>query len=159
MTNRPALELRALRLLLPLALACYVAGIYLPIMTLTKFYFIENSFSILSGLTDLYTQERYALVALIALLSLVLPLLKLLLLARVLYSAAPVGDTWQKGLNLVHSIGRWAMLDVLVVAVLLVSVKLGALASVALHSGLYWFAACVLLTMWISQRAGAALAK
>ena len=47
------------------------------------------------------------------------------------------------------------MLEVFVVALLLVSVKLGALAKVTVHYGVYTFASSVILTMlasfWIEQ--------
>ena len=44
------------------------------------------------------------------------------------------------------------MLDVFVVAVLVVVVKLGAIASVQMEPGLYAFAGSVLLTMYITAR-------
>ncbi|MBL6999233.1 MAG: paraquat-inducible protein A, partial [Gammaproteobacteria bacterium] len=44
------------------------------------------------------------------------------------------------------------MLDVMVVAILIVTVKLGTIASVEIHYGLYLFAAAVLLIMFITQR-------
>ena len=43
------------------------------------------------------------------------------------------------------------MLDVFVAAVLIASVKLGSLASIELHFGLYCFAASVLLIMLATQ--------
>ena len=54
-------------------------------------------------------------------------------------------------LNLMHDYGRWAMLDVMVVAMLIVTVKLGAIASIQIHPGLYVFGAAVLLIMLITQ--------
>jgi paraquat-inducible protein A len=51
-----------------------------------------------------------------------------------------------------HEYGRWAMLDVMVVAVLIVTVKLGALASIEIHNGLYIFGLAVVLIMFITQQ-------
>ena len=51
-----------------------------------------------------------------------------------------------------HDYGRWAMLDVMVVAMLIVSVKLGAIASIQIHAGLYVFGGAVLLIMLITQQ-------
>jgi paraquat-inducible protein A len=48
--------------------------------------------------------------------------------------------------------GRWAMLDVLVVAILVVSVKLGALATVEVHIGLCFVGASILLSMYLTER-------
>lgn len=55
-------------------------------------------------------------------------------------------------LHLMHEYGRWAMLDVMVVAVLIVTVKLGAIASVEVHYGLFVFGAAVLLIMFITNK-------
>jgi paraquat-inducible protein A len=49
-----------------------------------------------------------------------------------------------------HRYGRWAMLDVMVVAVLIMTVKLGAIASIQVHYGLYVFGAAVLIIMLIT---------
>jgi paraquat-inducible protein A len=51
-----------------------------------------------------------------------------------------------------HLYGKWSMLDVFVVAVLVVTVKLGAIANVEMHYGLYFFSAAVILTMIITAR-------
>ena len=55
-------------------------------------------------------------------------------------------------LHLMHDYGRWAMLDVMVVAVLIVTVKLGAIASIKVHLGLYVFGAAALLIMLITHK-------
>ncbi|EGG94777.1 Paraquat-inducible protein A [gamma proteobacterium IMCC1989] len=52
-----------------------------------------------------------------------------------------------------HDYGRWAMLDVMVVAVLIVASKLSVLASVEVHVGLYVFGLSVILVMLLTQRA------
>jgi paraquat-inducible protein A len=51
-----------------------------------------------------------------------------------------------------HDYGRWGMLDVMVVAVMIVVVKLDVIAEVEIHTGLYLFAAAVLLIMYITHR-------
>ena len=56
-----------------------------------------------------------------------------------------------KLLSLIHDYGRWAMLDVMVVAMLIVTVKIGAIASIQIHPGLYVFGAAVLLIMLTTQ--------
>ena len=55
-------------------------------------------------------------------------------------------------LHLMHEYGRWAMLDVMVVAVLIVTVKLGAIASVQVHYGLFVFGTAVVLIMLITKQ-------
>ena len=60
------------------------------------------------------------------------------------------GSFLDKTLHVIETLGKWSMLDVFVVALLLVSVKLGVLAKVEVHYGLYVFATSVLLTMGLS---------
>jgi paraquat-inducible protein A len=44
------------------------------------------------------------------------------------------------------------MLDVMVVAVMIVTIKLGVVAQIEIHPGLYLFGAAVLLIMYITHR-------
>ncbi|MEW8091194.1 MAG: paraquat-inducible protein A, partial [Candidatus Thiodiazotropha endolucinida] len=55
-------------------------------------------------------------------------------------------------LRMMHDYGRWGMLDVMVVAVMIVTVKLDVIAEIELHAGLYLFAAAVLLIMYVTHR-------
>ena len=48
-------------------------------------------------------------------------------------------------------LGKWSMLDVFVVAILIVLVKIGPLAKVEAQRGLYWFAGAILLSMITSM--------
>jgi paraquat-inducible protein A len=59
-----------------------------------------------------------------------------------------------KHLKWLATYSKWSMLDVFVVALLVVSVKLGALAQVNVELGIYAFAASVFLTMLVSNWMG-----
>ncbi len=152
------IEINFLKLFLALAFTLLIAGIFTPVMTITKLLFLENSFSIVSGLADLFSQQHYFLFILISLLSIALPIIKIFLLAWALQSNKQ-RQQLDKLINLIHNYGRWAMLDVFVVALLMVAVKLGAIASVEVHNGLYWFATAVLITMYVTHRTVALLQK
>lgn len=149
--KRHLIEIKLLRILLLTAFILLISGVITPVMTITKLVFMENSFSILSGLRDLFIQQQYMLFLLILILSIILPFIKILLLAWALQVKNNEGKL-KKLIEMIHHYGRWAMLDVLVVALLLVAVKLGAIASVEIHLGLYYFAAAVLITMWVTHR-------
>ncbi|VAW91329.1 Paraquat-inducible protein A [hydrothermal vent metagenome] len=120
-------------------------------MTMSKFYFIDNSFSIISGVYELYLNEQYLLFLIITAFSIALPLLKVYVLFRVVGNHATEPKTLKRYMHLMHEYGRWAMLDVMVVAVLIVTVKLGAVASIEVHYGLYVFGTAVLLLMLITK--------
>jgi paraquat-inducible protein A len=132
-----------------LALALLAAGLLLPIITLEKFLLVRNEVSIIEGTWRLLAQGHLLLFVIIATFSILLPLVKLVLILGVL-TRRRHGALLRGTLELVHRFGRWSMLDVFVVALLVVSVKLGAIAEVTTHYGLYAFAAAVLLTMVVT---------
>lgn len=145
------LSAQTLRWLLLLASALLIAGFVTPIMTITQFVFLSHSFSILSGVWQLWQQGHFTLFILIGVFSILLPIAKVLLLFRMLHPDAEHPEYRRKLLRLMHDYGRWAMLDVMVVAMLIVSVKLGAIATIQVHVGLYIFGGAVLLIMLITQ--------
>ena len=140
----------AINLLLLVALACLVVGVSAPLLTLEKMYFFENTVSLLSTIKGLYLQQEWFLFYVIAIFSLCIPAIKIASLILITNMQFEQGSFLDKTLQLIETFGKWSMLDVFVVALLLVSVKLGVLAKVDVHYGLYVFASSVLLTMSIS---------
>jgi len=141
-----------LRWLLIVSTLLLIAGFIFPMMTLTKFILFSNSFSIISGIWQLLLEGKVFLFIIICSFSIVLPLAKIILLFKLLSSNARHPEQYKKLLQLMHDYGRWAMLDVMVVAILIVTVKLGAIASIEVHAGLYIFGLAVLLIMFITQQ-------
>lgn len=140
-------------ILLVVATGLLLTGLVMPLMTIKKLVFLRNSFSVVSGIYDLWASGKYFLGIIIALFSVVLPLVKIGLLFTFVFRRYKKLPYNHKIITLIHDYGRWAMLDVFVVAVLIVTVKLGAVASVEIHPGLYIFGAAVLLIMFITDRA------
>jgi len=135
-------------LLLLAATLAFGVGIWAPMLTLTKMVLIHNTFSIVSGIWQLYLEGEYALFGLLGVFTIVLPVVKLALL---FYAWNRPRSAQQRPLYWMEVVGKWSMLDVFVVAVLIMSVKLGPLATMDLHYGLYMFSASVLLIMLASQ--------
>ena len=133
-----------------LALAALVIGVSAPLLTLEKMYFFENTVSLLSTIKGLYIQKEWFLFTVIAVFSLCIPVIKIAGLVLILNVEYQKNSFLDKTLHVIEIVGKWSMLDVFVVALLLVSVKLGVLAKVDVHYGLYAFTASVLLTMSIS---------
>ena len=143
------------RLLLCAFIAAFVLfglGLILPMMTLAKFFVLKNTVSVLSSIFTLLTSGSWFLFLLIFSFSVVMPLLKLRLIYILIKAKGRINKTTKRWLHMMHEYGRWGMLDVFVVAVILVAVKLGALATVQVHSGLYCFGAAVLLMMVLTHR-------
>ena len=145
-------QARRLRVVLGITLLFLFVGLVSPIITLKKFVLIENTFSVLGGAIELLKEGRYFLFLVITGFSVVLPLLKIGVLFRLLAIEADKTHHLDKYLHWMHLYGKWSMLDVFIVAVLVVSVKLGVIASVEVRYGLYAFAVAVILTMYVTAK-------
>ena len=126
-------------------------GMVLPIMTIKTLVFMRHSFSVVSGIIDLFKGGKFALFFIVLVFSIIFPVLKLTFLTAIVVGWRKHKPSTQRYLALLHDYGRWAMLDVFVVAVLVVALKLGSIANVKIHYGLYVFSIAVLLTMWITH--------
>ena len=136
------------------ALLLLVIGLFAPMMTLTKFHFLKNEVSIYTGLIGLFEEGEYALFAIILIFSICFPLAKIFSLAYVWYGES-AAERRKTLLHRIETLGRWSMLDVFVVAMLVVMIKLGVFANVEIHAGIYFFAASVLASMaasWLMNR-------
>lgn len=148
----PPGKARQLRVLLVIASLLFTVGIYLPMLTISKFWVVQNSLSVLTGVLELFRNGQLLLGFVVAGFSILLPILKIGVLFQLSSPVLTDSPRIQRYLHLMHSYGRWAMLDVLVVAILIVTVKLGAIASIEVHSGLYAFGASVLMIMLITSQ-------
>lgn len=142
-----------LRILIVLAAGLFLVGLVSPMLTISKFIVVSNTFSVISGIQELWRGGRYFLFFLVGGFSVLLPLFKLYVLFRLTGRFDSEPGRLRRYLHLMHDYGRWAMLDVMVVAILIVTVKLGVVASIEVHYGLYLFGSAVLLmsglTHWI----------
>ncbi len=139
-----------INVLLLCSLVALVVGVIAPLLTLQKLYFIENTISLISTIQTLYNDNDWLLFILITVFSLCIPVIKIVSLLLITNVDFKKGSFLDKTLTVIETLGKWSMLDVFVVALLLVSVKLGALAKVEVHYGLYVFAFSVILTMGLS---------
>lgn len=154
--RRPGLGLAVnIGLLVSLGLLLY--GLQAPILTLEKFYFFSNTVSLLSALQTLANEAEWGLFALVGSFSVAFPVLKLIALFLIWNFDPSQGERHRHHLDWLAVYSKWSMLDVFVVALLVVSIKLGALAEAHVGIGIYAFAASVVLSMllsnWISRHA------
>lgn len=145
-------QARLLIVILLITISLLAVGMVAPIITLNKFVLIENTFSILSGTVELLKEGKVFLFIVITGFSIVLPLLKIAILFMLVSVKNNKTAHINRYLHWMHQFGKWSMLDVFVVAVLVVTVKLGAIASVEARYGLYAFTAAVILTMFVTSR-------
>ena len=145
-------ESRQVTYLAGLATLLLAVGVFAPIITLEKLLVVRNTFSIVSGVVGLLKDGQVFLFLLVGGFSVGLPIAKLAMVLRMLHIELHQDTRLRKYIRWMHTYGRWSMLDVFVVAILVVSVKLGALARVQMHYGVYVFAGAVVLTMLATAR-------
>lgn len=109
----------------------------------------ESAYSAWSGVVALWEQNELALAAVLFVFCIVFPLVKLTVLA-VIWFVQLADEDRKKLLHWLEVLGKWSMLDVFVVAILIVLVKLGPLAQVEPRAGVYVFAAAILLSMFLT---------
>jgi len=132
------------------ALVLLIIGLFAPMMTLKKFLFLKNEVSIYTGMIGLFEEGQYVLFAIILIFSVCFPLVKIFSLAY-LWHVETAAERRKRLLRRIEALGRWSMLDVFVVALLVVTIELGILADVEVHAGIYFFAASVLASMAASM--------
>lgn len=132
------------------AIICYVPANLLPIMTVTSLGRTQSD-TIYSGVVFLLTHGMWPLAVVVFVASIFVPLLKLLILVFLLVSVQ-ARSAWRprdrtRLYRVTEAIGRWSMVDVYVVTILVALVKLGNLASVQAEAGAVFFCAVVIMTM------------
>jgi paraquat-inducible protein A len=129
------------------ASVCLVLGLTLPIVRLTRFYVWTDVHSMISIVTELYNAHEIFLAGVICLFSVIFPFTKLIYLLA-LYSARHMNSPNQgRFLRRLAWLGKWSMLDVLVLALVIFYAKSTQVADAMSMPGIYMFAAAVVLTM------------
>jgi paraquat-inducible protein A len=148
--TRSLRQLYPRRLLVPAALlgsfALLLTAFCLPLMYTQQLVFWDSEYSVWTGVVALWHQGEYALAAILFFFSMVFPIAKLLTLTG-LWLVRLTDEQRAKLLHWLSVMGKWSMLDVFVVAILIVLVKLGPLARVEPRAGVYVFAAAIAASM------------
>lgn len=140
--------------LLVAAAICYVPANVYPIMAVTSFGKTQAD-TILSGVIYLFVHGMWPLALIVFVASVVVPVLKLSGLTALVISVQRKSQ-WRpreraRLYRIVEVVGRWSMVDVYVVTILVALVHLGSLASVEAEIGSFFFGAVVVLTLLASQ--------
>jgi len=132
--------------LLSAAAVLLALGLALPIVEVERLLVFEERASLLRLVYELLAQGEILLGAVVAVFSVAFPVFKLGLLIK-LCVRPPVAEAARRALAWIDRLGRWSMLDVLVVALVVFSVKTSGWATAASQPALYCFTAAVLLKM------------
>ena len=135
------------------AIVLYAPANIYPIMTVSNFGRGEPD-TILSGAAKLLESGMWPLALLVFVASIVIPILKILIIAYLLISVQRGSVSNRIGrmrlYRLVEFVGRWSMVDVFMVSILIALVRLGNFAVIDPGAGAMAFAAVVVLTMLAS---------
>jgi len=140
--------------LLITAMILYIPANLLPMMN-TSSLFGSESDTIMSGVVYFWTSGSWYLALIIFTASIMVPLLKMIALVLLLVTVQR-RSRWQqqqraKLYRLVEFLGRWSMLDVYVVAIIVTLVQLQALATITPGAGAIAFGGVVVLTMFAAM--------
>jgi paraquat-inducible protein A len=141
------------------AVACLVLGLTQPVIKLTHLYFWSDTHSILSILAALWTGGEFFLAAVIFLFSIVVPALKLIYIATAGTLSAIDPALRRRWFKRIGRLGKWSMLDVLVLALLVFYARAAQFGDAITLPGVYFFAASVFLTMIAYSLTGAPQAE
>jgi paraquat-inducible protein A len=136
------------------AAICYVPANMLPIMKVTSLGNAQAD-TILSGVIYLLVHGMWPLALVVFIASVFVPLAKLIILVYLLISVQrrsqwrPVDRT--RLYRLIEAVGRWSMVDIYVVTIMVALVKLGNLASIEAQAGAIFFGAVVVITIFAAM--------
>ena len=136
------------------AMILYVPANTLPIMDTSSLFGTQRD-TILSGVAFLWSSGSFVLAGLVFFASIVVPLAKMIALA-VLAMSVQMRSRWQphartRMYRVIEFIGRWSMLDIYVVTILVALVQVSTLATIHAGPGAAAFGAVVVLTLFAAE--------
>ena len=147
--RRPNSLIRTWALLITAAIL-YIPANLLPIMTVNSLGQGDPS-TIMSGVIQLVQHGMFPIAAVVFIASILVPTFKLVGIGLLLFSVQrhqPLSAQQRIVMyRFIEFIGRWSMLDIFVIAILVALVNFGRLASIEANLGAAAFASVVILTM------------
>ena len=132
------------------ALVCFFAGIFLPFTAVTKLWLFDNQISVVHGLKVFWNAGELFLFLILLVFTICFPLVKINALIALWLYPGLTADQAKAFYKFVSHLGKWSMLDVFVVAILVLTLKSSSLASIRVGSGFFLFFISVMLTQFSS---------
>jgi len=136
------------------AALCYVPANVLPVMMVTSLGQVQSD-TIMSGVIYFLTHGMWPLAVIVFVASVFVPVLKLAILGFLLVSVQR-GSSWRpvertRMYRITEAIGRWSMVDIFAISILVALVRLGNLATIEAGPGAVFFGAVVVSTMLAAE--------
>lgn len=141
-------------LMLLLAFALLLAGLFRPFTQVTKLWLFDDDVSVYSGLITLFQERELFLFGILLIFTILFPLVKIGALLAIWLTPGLRIQQMARVYAVVSNLSKWSMLDVFVVAVLVVLIRSGGVASIKAQDGLLLFCASVVLTQIASEWTG-----
>ena len=138
--------------LLIISASLLLAGMLLPMFSFHKFYFFNDEFSLVGGVVYLLSIGKLYLFLFIFLFSIAAPIYKTYLAMLLVTKRVTDQDERLNTVKRLALMSKWSMADVFVISVLAATVKLGTVASIEIHSGLFVFGLGVVTSMLLVQK-------
>jgi len=101
------------RVFLGISITFFCLGIFLPMFTLQKFFIINDTFSLIGGVTELFKKSEYLLAAVIFAFSVLTPIIKFALSWLVLSIDEVQQDKRLFAVRKLATICKWSMAELL----------------------------------------------
>ncbi len=141
--------------LMSAAAALYIPSHLLPIMTVVELGEVTNH-TIIGGMTTFWETGAYPIAIVIFIASILIPLLKIAALTWLCSAATgkahPSPETLGRVYLVTELLGRWSMIDIFVVGIMVSVMQLGNYMTVTPGPGALAFAGVVVLTMLAAMR-------
>jgi paraquat-inducible protein A len=142
--------------LLAANLILFMVAWFMPIMTISKFWFWKDTASIWDTVALLWKEDEIFIFLIVGVFSMLFPAVKLLVAGWVWARVDAGSAAGARSVGLLEILGKWSMVDVFVVALVVVAVKVSLVTNVTVHSGIYMFTGAalfsILLLVWIGRR-------
>jgi paraquat-inducible protein A len=145
-------------LLLVVGFACFVAGLFRPFTTVTKLWLFENQVSVMNGLVTLWQGGEIFLFLILFVFTVLFPAAKISALLALWLKPGLTTDQLRKMYRFTSNLGKWSMLDVFVVAILVMTIRSG-VAEIRVQDGFFLFFTSVMLTQCASLWTGNATSR
>jgi len=122
---------------------CLAMGLVLPLVRFDRLYFFSDTPSLLAIIGSLWQSGNGFLAGVVALVSIGLPTLKLISLAVEAMGKGGGGAFFER---ILPQLSRWAMMDVLLVAIVIAAAKSSGLASAFTQAGLWFYAGSTIIS-------------
>lgn len=141
-------------LMLVASLGFFIAGVFLPFTAVTKLWLFENQVSVFQGLGILWKANELFLFLILFVFTICFPLVKINAMLGLWLWPRLDAERARNWFHFVSNLGKWSMLDVFIVAILVLTVKSSGVANINVGIGFFLFFASVMLTQLASLWTG-----